>query len=184
MSFIKEIDSQRELDNNNREFFVGYHGCEFGPCYIVICGERIAGFGFLSNRSKEEVLRRLAKNFPEASIKESNTGTASKLAKALEAFKNGTVKEDLKLLIKGTPLQRAVWKTLLRIPRGKTNSYRDIARAVNKPRAMRAIGTAIGRNPIGLLIPCHRVINSDGTLGGFHYGPEVKKLILDSELKD
>lgn len=89
-------------------------------------------------------------------------------------------KLDLKPL-KGTPFQRQVWQVLQSIPKGQTRSYRDIALSVGNPQAVRAVGAAIGRNPISILIPCHRVIRSNGGLGGYHWGIENKIKLLKAE---
>lgn len=81
----------------------------------------------------------------------------------------------------GTPFQREVWKALTEIPYGKTSSYSGVARAVGRPKASRAVGSANGRNDIPILIPCHRVIRADGTLGGYGSGLKIKKALLDLE---
>lgn len=80
-----------------------------------------------------------------------------------------------------TEFQLQVWKELLNIPLGAVKSYKDIALALNKPRAARAVGTAIGNNPIAFLIPCHRVVRSDGQFGGYRWGMNIKKKIIDWE---
>ncbi len=88
---------------------------------------------------------------------------------------------DCKLDFKGTPFQKRVWAALARIPYGQTRSYRDIAKAIGHPKAFRAVGNANGQNPIPLIVPCHRVIESNGGLGGFGHGIKVKKRLLDFE---
>jgi methylated-DNA-[protein]-cysteine S-methyltransferase len=85
--------------------------------------------------------------------------------------------------VKGTPFQEAVWRALCEIPYGKTCSYQDIAKKVGRPKAMRAVGGANHRNPISILIPCHRVIGQDGGLVGYGGGLEAKKFLLDLEGK-
>ncbi len=80
-----------------------------------------------------------------------------------------------------TPFQRAVWRTLRRIPHGQTRTYAQIARAIGRPKACRAVGTACGRNPLPLLIPCHRVVASNGRPGGFSAGRGWKKFLLALE---
>lgn len=70
----------------------------------------------------------------------------------------------------GTDFQKSVWQALLKIPYGKTSSYKELANEIGKPKAMRAVGTAVGKNPFLIIVPCHRVIKSDGNLGGFAYG--------------
>jgi methylated-DNA-[protein]-cysteine S-methyltransferase len=88
---------------------------------------------------------------------------------------------DLPLHAEGTPFMRQVWEALCRIPYGETRSYKDIAAAIGRPGAMRAVGMANSRNPIALIIPCHRVIGADGTLTGFASGVDVKQRLLDLE---
>lgn len=82
---------------------------------------------------------------------------------------------------KGTAFQKSVWQALLKIPYGKTSSYKEIAKTIGKPKACQAVGTAIGKNPFLIIVPCHRVIKSDGSLGGFAYGEEIKKALLKIE---
>ena len=88
---------------------------------------------------------------------------------------------DLPLKLNGTDFQKQVWGELLKIPYGKTCSYHDIAIAVKNPKAYRAVGQANNKNPILILVPCHRVINKDGTFGGFALGNDIKKKLLDLE---
>ncbi len=83
--------------------------------------------------------------------------------------------------LRGTPFQMAVWRQLLRIPYGKTKSYTDVARAVGKPNACRAVGNANGSNPVSIVVPCHRVIASGGGLGGYGGGLPMKQFLLDLE---
>jgi O-6-methylguanine DNA methyltransferase len=84
-------------------------------------------------------------------------------------------------LVGRTPFEKAVWKTTLEIPYGKTQSYSDIARQIGKPSAPRAAGQALGRNPLAIIIPCHRVLAIDGSLGGYGGGLELKRRLLDLE---
>ncbi len=88
---------------------------------------------------------------------------------------------DIPLAFHGTPFQNDVWNALLEIPYGTTLSYADIARKIGRPKAVRAVGTAIGKNPLLILIPCHRVIGSNGNLSGFGAGVENKALLLNIE---
>lgn len=83
--------------------------------------------------------------------------------------------------VRGTPFQTAVWRQLSCIPRGKTLSYAEVAKRIGKPKAVRAVGTACGANPVSLLIPCHRVLTSDGKLGGYAWVTHLKKQLLALE---
>lgn len=103
-------------------------------------------------------------------------------ATQLEEYLKGKRKIfELKLDVEGTPFQRQVWNELANIPFGKTLSYKDIAKNIDNPKAVRAVGTANGRNPICIIVPCHRVIAANGTLGGYIAGLSVKKKLLDLE---
>lgn len=86
-----------------------------------------------------------------------------------------------RLDLKGTPFQIDVWNELLKIPFGKTLSYKDIAKRINKPNALRAVGNACGKNPIPIIIPCHRVVAANGKLGGYSNGLDIKKKLLKIE---
>lgn len=91
-------------------------------------------------------------------------------------------KNPKQLLIKGTPFQHKVWRALCHIPAGTTQTYKDIAMVVGCPKGARAVGQAIGRNPIAYLIPCHRVVRSDGQLGGYGWGTPLKQALLQDEI--
>jgi methylated-DNA-[protein]-cysteine S-methyltransferase len=94
---------------------------------------------------------------------------------------NRTDFKDIKLAPEGTAFQKSVWKALMKIPFGATKSYADIARAIGNPKAMRAVGLANGRNPIPIIVPCHRVIGANGALTGFGGGIPTKKALLEHE---
>lgn len=104
-------------------------------------------------------------------------------AQLAEYLAGKRTKFDLKLAPKGTAFQQKVWKELLKIPYGQTRSYKDLAIAIGKPKAARAVGMALNKNPIPLIIPCHRVIGSNGNLTGFALGLETKKWLLEMERK-
>lgn len=91
---------------------------------------------------------------------------------------------DVPLLINATPFQEKVYKALLQIPYGETRSYKDIAISINHPKAYRAVGSANNKNPIPIIIPCHRVIGSNSNLIGYAYGLEMKKKLLNLEKQD
>jgi methylated-DNA-[protein]-cysteine S-methyltransferase len=98
-----------------------------------------------------------------------------------EYFQGKRTAFDLALHPKGTPFQQSVWKALMRIPYGQTRSYGDIAKAVGRPTAVRAVGLANGRNPLPIVVPCHRVIGASGKLVGYGGGLHVKQALLDRE---
>jgi methylated-DNA-[protein]-cysteine S-methyltransferase len=100
-----------------------------------------------------------------------------------EYFAGKRQRFELPLDLQGTPFQRAIWEALLALPFGATASYSEIARRVTKPDAVRAAGTAIGRNPISIIVPCHRVLGSSGKLSGYAGGLERKRYLLTHETK-
>ena len=107
-----------------------------------------------------------------------------KLIKELKEYLKGTRKDftiNDSTLLAGTDFQKKVWKELLNIPYGQTKTYKEIAKAINNEKAIRAVATAIGKNPLMIIIPCHRVIGSDGKLRGYAYGLDVKKKLLALE---
>ncbi|QKW11263.1 methylated-DNA--[protein]-cysteine S-methyltransferase [Streptomyces sp. NA04227] len=100
----------------------------------------------------------------------------------LEAYFAGELKEfDLELALAGTEFQQSVWRELTRIPYGETRTYGQLAAALGKPNASRAVGLANGKNPVGIIVPCHRVIGADGSLTGYGGGLERKRGLLDFE---
>lgn len=107
-----------------------------------------------------------------------------KLIKELKEYLKGTRKDFTiydSTLLAGTDFQKKVWQELLNIPYGQTKTYKEIAKAINNEKAIRAVATAIGKNPLMIIIPCHRVIGSDGKLHGYAYGLETKKKLLSLE---
>jgi AraC family transcriptional regulator of adaptative response/methylated-DNA-[protein]-cysteine methyltransferase len=123
----------------------------------------------------------LASRFHAATILPDDGSIAELVEGALKAVREPLAMPDLPLDVAGTAFQEAVWQELRRIPPGETRSYAAIAAAVGKPGAVRAAGSANGANPVAVLVPCHRVVRSDGSLGGYAYGLERKRKLLDAE---
>jgi AraC family transcriptional regulator of adaptative response/methylated-DNA-[protein]-cysteine methyltransferase len=123
----------------------------------------------------------LAARFPKAEIRPADAAMTELAKGAVAAVENPARMPDLPLDVAGTAFQEAVWRELRRIPVGETRSYADIAAAVGKPKAVRAAGSANGANNVAVLIPCHRVVRTDGTLGGYAYGLERKAQLLNRE---
>ena len=123
----------------------------------------------------------LRARFPNAEILPADDQMTDLVAKTVAAVDNPARPHGLSLDVQGTAFQEAVWRELTRIPPGETRTYADIAEAVGKPKAVRAAGSANGANNVAVLIPCHRVIRSDGTLGGYAYGLKRKEALLERE---
>lgn len=121
---------------------------------------------------------------PEPGWQESQRGPVGEAFRQLREYFAGKRAEfDLPLAPEGTVFQRAVWRQLQEIPYGETISYGELARRVGNPKASRAVGSANGANPLPIVIPCHRVIASDGTLGGFGGGMPTKQMLLALEIR-
>jgi methylated-DNA-[protein]-cysteine S-methyltransferase len=112
---------------------------------------------------------------------ESEEKLASYVRQLGEYFSGKRRQFDLRLDLRGTEFQKRCWRELLKIPYGETRSYADVARAIGQPSAVRAVGLANGQNPIAIVVPCHRVIGSDGSLTGYGGGLEVKRKLLELE---
>ncbi len=132
----------------------------------------------LSFNEDESALR---VRFPHAQIEQGDDAFAALLSDVIAAVEAPGDFSHIPLDVKGTAFQEAVWQALRRIPPGETRSYAQIAAEVGKPGAVRAAGSANGANNVAVLIPCHRVIRSDGSLGGYAYGLEIKQRLLDKE---
>jgi AraC family transcriptional regulator of adaptative response/methylated-DNA-[protein]-cysteine methyltransferase len=129
----------------------------------------------------DEDVAALKRRFPNASIEPADTAMASLISGVLQAIEAPAAAPDLPIDVAGTAFQEKVWRELRRIPLGETRSYADIAAAIGDPKATRAVGTANGSNPVAVLVPCHRVIRSDGTLGGYAGGLDRKRQFLAAE---
>ncbi|MBV9929356.1 MAG: bifunctional DNA-binding transcriptional regulator/O6-methylguanine-DNA methyltransferase Ada [Alphaproteobacteria bacterium] len=125
----------------------------------------------------------LHRRFPHATVEPGGAAMADLVRRTAAAVEAPDRPHDLPLDVRGTAFQEAVWRELTRIPPGETRTYAQIAAAVGRPAAVRAAGTANGANRVAVLIPCHRVIRGDGTLGGYAYGVERKRRLLDKEAR-
>jgi AraC family transcriptional regulator of adaptative response/methylated-DNA-[protein]-cysteine methyltransferase len=148
-----------------------------GPMLVAATEKGVCRLSF--NESEAELRRR----FPGAELVEGDGAFATLLAEVVAAVEQPGDSRHIPLDVQGTAFQEVVWRELRRIPPGETRSYAQIAAAVGKPGAVRAAGTANGANNVAVLIPCHRVIRSDGSLGGYAYGLDIKRELLEREGK-
>ncbi|MAK98603.1 MAG: bifunctional transcriptional activator/DNA repair enzyme protein Ada [Citromicrobium sp.] len=123
----------------------------------------------------------LRARFPEAELAQGGADFSALLGQVIDAVETPGTGQDIPLDVAGTAFQEACWKALRQIPPGETRSYSEIAAAAGNPRAVRAAGTANGANNVAVLIPCHRVIRSDGAIGGYAYGTQIKEELLRRE---
>lgn len=146
----------------------------FGRVFVAATARGLCMVAFVDRASAGEALDRLRRDWPGALLI-ADAAHARQLAERLFAAKPAErAREPLSVLVRGTNFQVAVWRALLEIPPGRLAAYRDVAHAVGRPRAVRAVGTAIGANPCAFVIPCHRVIRESGALGGYRWGPTRK----------
>jgi AraC family transcriptional regulator of adaptative response/methylated-DNA-[protein]-cysteine methyltransferase len=153
------------------------------PVGRILVAATTRGLCFVEvGRSKSALLAALRDEFPHADIAGAPSDTLAPLAKAAAAVAAARhVPETLPLDIRGTAFQWRVWQALTRIPRGETRSYADVAAAIGQPKAVRAVARACATNPIALVVPCHRVVGSDGEVGGYRWGRNVKARLLEGE---
>ncbi|MBF9060600.1 methylated-DNA--[protein]-cysteine S-methyltransferase [Rhodobacterales bacterium HKCCSP123] len=144
----------------------------FGKALVMATGRGICGLGFAAETGETATMADLKGRWLAATFVEDAEGVAP-LARA--AFGGGG---ELRLSLIGAPFQIKVWEALLSVPSGHVTTYSEIAGAIGAPRAVRAVGTAVGRNPISWLIPCHRALRKSGGLGGYHWGLPVKRAML------
>ncbi len=163
----------------NLQIYYGIHCSLFGPCLLAVTGRGICHLEFIDDAPHQAVIS-LRDNWPKAALREDRQRTG----KAIEQIFSLQCKPNypLPLFLKGTNFQIKVWQALLKIPSGSVISYSDLASRINEPEAHRAVANAVGRNPLAYLIPCHRVLRSDGNLGGYRWGVERKLMILGQEL--
>ncbi len=159
------------------EIFYGIHDSPFGNCLVAVTEHGLCGLSFLDAAGPQAALDFLYKQWPKAVLKESPGRIEWVIRRIFEPLQRHD-RSPIPLLLKGTNFQIKVWEALLSIPAGSLTSYQDLARAIGKPTASRAVGIAVGANPIAYLIPCHRVIRSTGAFGNYRYGTVRKKAIL------
>lgn len=159
----------------NIEIFYAYYQTKIGPFLIASTEKGICYVAF--EFPEKPALPYLKEIFPNARF----INNSKKNHQLIIDFVEGNLKQEIIFHIKGTPFQFDVWKALLEIPKGSLTSYAEISKKINKPKAFRAVGTAIGNNPISLLIPCHRVIQSNGNFGGYMWGLPIKFLLIGLE---
>lgn len=152
----------------------GIHSTPFGECLIAATNRGLCHLEFTLG-SIDRVLKRLRADWPDADL-QMDPAITEPLAKAV--FSDDGFSASIPVDVRGTPFQLKVWAALRAIPRGHVTTYGTLAEAIGHPKASRAVGTAVGDNPIAVCVPCHRVVRKDGSLGGYYYGPDLKSALL------
>jgi AraC family transcriptional regulator of adaptative response/methylated-DNA-[protein]-cysteine methyltransferase len=165
------------------EMAYGFHPSPFGDALLIATERGVAGLAFIDEdkaQSHGQVLAEMKERWPRARFVAAPERTAGF---ARQIFDPGTWSPDrpVRLVMIGTDFEVRVWESLLRIPMGRAVSYQDIARHLGQPTAARAVGSAVGRNPISFVVPCHRVLRGDGSLGGYHWGLTRKRALIGWE---
>jgi AraC family transcriptional regulator, regulatory protein of adaptative response / methylated-DNA-[protein]-cysteine methyltransferase len=158
----------------------GFHPTMFGECLLAVTQRGICGLSFVPKGERMQVLAELRDRWAGATFSEDPDSTQPYIDKLFTRSRRAG-RKPLPLLLKGTNFQIKVWEALMRIPEGCVVSYEDIARTIGNPKASRAVGSAVGDNPIAYVIPCHRVIQRAGVIGNYHWGPARKKALLGWE---
>ena len=150
----------------------GWFDSPFGPAILMATDRGICGLGFAGETGAEVAMSDMLSRWPKADF------TEDPMALRPMADAIFDQKGEAALHLIGAPFQIKVWEALLSIPSGHVTTYSEIAGAVGSPRAVRAVGNAVGRNPVSFLIPCHRALRKSGALGGYHWGLPVKRALL------
>lgn len=158
----------------------GVHATPFGEALFALAPRGLCGLSFLAESARAQAVAELRLRWPATDLVEDSLRTEP-IAREVVGRMQGTLSQPLALVLKGSPFQIKVWSGLLAIPEGQVESYQDLARRIGSPQASRAVGTALAGNPIGYLIPCHRVIRATGAIGDYHWGPLRKQALLGVE---
>jgi AraC family transcriptional regulator, regulatory protein of adaptative response / methylated-DNA-[protein]-cysteine methyltransferase len=158
----------------------GFHSSPFGDALVVATERGLAGLAFADPGEKARALDDMRRRWPRAQFRE-DAARAAGLARRI--FHSRLWKQDrpLRIVMIGTDFEVRVWETLLKIPMGRVTTYSDIATKIHAPKAARAVGAAVGKNPIAFVVPCHRVIGKCGDLTGYHWGLTRKRAMLGWE---
>ena len=157
------------------KIFYQFKASSFGETLIMSNEMGLCGLAFCDHFGKDTVLADMKARWPKASYEKDTIFSDKEFKSILDQTKR------IELCLIGSKLQIHVWKALLKIPPGKVTSYTTLAKHIGKPKAVRTVATAIGKNPLCWLIPCHRVLSANSDLGGYHWGLNIKKNMLTYE---
>lgn len=162
------------------EIVYGFHATPFGDCLLAATDKGICDLIFVRGEDRDQALAALHKRWAKASLVE-DSGRTKPFVTQLFTWLSGGEARSLSVHLRGTNFQIKVWEALMRIPSGTVVSYEDIALSIGMPKSARAVSNAVARNPIPVLIPCHRVIRKMGAFGGYRWGMSRKKALLGWE---
>jgi AraC family transcriptional regulator of adaptative response/methylated-DNA-[protein]-cysteine methyltransferase len=162
------------------EIRYGFHDCPFGRVLLMMTDQGICGLAFADPGQEQEAFLDMRRRWPEALYVEDPAVTATTVAQIFNPS-SWTAEQPVRIVFIGTEFETRVWQTLLKVPLGRATTYSDIASHIGNPKASRAVGAAVGRNPISFVVPCHRVLGKSGGLCGYHWGLTRKQAILGWE---
>lgn len=169
---------QRRRSGESLHIRHGVYPSPFGDVWLAVTERGICGMHFITDKRPETEIRQALAQWPHAETLRDDKSLARLVKRIFNPDKSGRPQEPLQLCVQGTNFQIQVWKALLRVPEGRVCSYGQLAAALGRPTATRAVASAVANNPVGYLIPCHRVIRNTGALGGYHWGTERKQAML------
>lgn len=158
----------------------GFHPSPFGVALVMVTDRGLAGLAFSDAGGEKASFEDMANRWPNAQYVEDSAATAAYAARIFDS-REWRQEEPLRIVLIGSDFQIRVWETLLKIPMGKAVTYSDIACNIGQPTASRAVGAAVGRNPISFVVPCHRALGKSGALTGYHWGLTRKRAMLGWE---
>lgn len=158
----------------------GFHDCPFGKVLLMMTEKGICGLAFADEGHEQASFIDMRSRWPDAAFVEDEAATGTRVTRIFEPGR-WTPDEPLRIVFIGSEFETKVWETLLRVPMGRATTYSDIAGHIGNAKASRAVGTAVGRNPISFVVPCHRVLGKSGGLCGYHWGLTRKQAILGWE---
>ncbi|MGB3447494.1 MAG: bifunctional helix-turn-helix domain-containing protein/methylated-DNA--[protein]-cysteine S-methyltransferase [Xanthobacteraceae bacterium] len=158
----------------------GFHPSPFGTAIVIASGRGLAGLAFADPGDEMTALTDMRRRWPRADCIEDHAGTTAMVQRIFDT-RLWRPDQPLRVVLIGTDFEVRVWESLLKIPMGRATTYSDIACNVRNPKASRAVGAAVGRNPISFVVPCHRVIGKSGALTGYHWGITRKQAMLGWE---
>ena len=158
----------------------GFHPSPFGTAIVIATDRGLAGLAFADPGDEQTAFADMKRRWPNATYVEDTDGTTA-LAQRVFDTRLWRADQPLRVVLIGTDFEVRVWETLLKIPMGRAVSYSDIACNINSPKASRAVGAAVGRNPVSFVVPCHRALGKSGALTGYHWGITRKQAMLGWE---
>jgi AraC family transcriptional regulator of adaptative response/methylated-DNA-[protein]-cysteine methyltransferase len=158
----------------------GFHPSPFGTAIVIASGRGLAGLAFADASEEQPALADMQRRWPRATYVEDHAGTAA-LAQRIFDPKLWRADQPLRVVLIGTDFEVRVWESLLKIPMGRAVCYSDIAARIESPKASRAVGAAVGKNPISFVVPCHRALGKGGALTGYHWGITRKQAMIGWE---